>query len=82
MKIGSGDNGEFTFLDLISITSFIVALQNLDMNITQDDMQNLQKELSDKTNLLLSEIHSHLENQDNELNKIIKLLEEYKNDDR
>ena len=38
--LGSGDNGEFTFLDIISIISFCVGLQNLDLNLQQEDLDN------------------------------------------
>lgn len=70
-------NGQLDFLDLISIASFVIALQNLDLNVTQEDAQNLQRELSEKTDLLLNEIHKHLEEQDVKLSKILK---EIKND--
>ena len=39
---GSGPNGEYTFLDMLSIASFVIGLQNLDMNVDQNDMQDLQ----------------------------------------
>lgn len=70
-------NGQLDFLDLISIASFVIALQNLDLNVTQEDAQNLQRELSEKTDLLLNEIHKHLEEQDVKLSEILK---EIKND--
>ena len=73
--LGSGDNGSFTFLDLISILSFVIALQNLDLNVTQEDAQNLQRDLAEKSDLLLKEIHGHLEQQDDKINKIISMLE-------
>lgn len=73
------DNGQLDFLDLISIMSFVIALMNLDENMTQGDKQELQKDLADKADILLSEIHSHLEEQDIKLSNIEKLLEEIKN---
>ena len=77
--LGSGDFGEFTFLDLISLCSFFIALQNLDSNISQDDMQELQATVSKKTNELLSEIHYHLNTQDKKIDRILQLLEEKDN---
>ena len=74
------DNGQLDFLDLISIASFVIALQNLDLNATQEDAQNLQKALSEKTDLLLREVHRHLEEQDIKLSDIQKQLEELRND--
>ena len=74
------DNGQLDFLDLISIASFGLGLENLELNATQEDAQNLQRELSEKTDLLLQEIHSHLKEQDNRLSVIEQLLKEIKND--
>ena len=74
--LGSGDNGELTFLDMIAILSFVVGLVNLDENLTQSDKADLQEELSQKADMLLQEIHGHLERQDALLTQI---LEELKN---
>ena len=68
MNIGSGTNGEITFLDTIGIMSFLIGVQNLDLNITQDDMQ-----------YVLADIHRHLQQQDEKLNRILKELEDLKN---
>lgn len=73
MNIGSGQNGEWTFLDIISLVSFFVGLQNLDMNITQEDVQAT----ADK---ILKEIHSHLEMQDKKIDKILEVLHENNSD--
>lgn len=73
-------DGQLDFLDLISIASFVIALENLELNVTQEDAQNLQRELSEKTDLLLQEIHGHLEKQDNKLSAIEQLLKEIRND--
>lgn len=78
MNLGSGANGEFTFLDTISIMSFLIGLMNLDENMTQGDKQELMEELSRKADLLLSEIHNHLEEQDKKLDIILHRLEELK----
>lgn len=68
MTIGSGANGELTFLDIITLISFYVGLENLDLNITQDDVQNA-------TDRVLSEIHSHLEEQDRKIERILEIYE-------
>lgn len=76
-------DGQLDFLDLISIASFVLALQNLELNVTQEDAQDLQRELSTKTDVLLQEIHGHLREQDNRLSSIEQLLKEIaQNDDR
>jgi hypothetical protein len=73
-KLGSGDNGEFTFLDTLSILSFAIALENLDANLTQNDKQELMEELNAKTDRLLNEIHNHLQEQDKKLDSIIEVM--------
>ena len=78
-SLGSGDNGELTFLDLISLMSFFIGVMNLSENLTQGDKQELQEDLSQKADLLLEEIHGHLEEQDSLLKQI---LEELRNDSR
>lgn len=72
--LGSGDNGEFTFLDLISLMSFSIAIQNNNL-LNQQDKQELENELSSA----LEEIHEHLQSQDKRIDKILQLLEENKN---
>lgn len=76
MGLGTGDNGEWTFLDIISLMSFCIGLQNLDMNITQEDMQNADHNSAMRADKILQEIHSHLEKQDR---KIDEILEELRN---
>ena len=82
--LGSGNNGEFTFIDIIALIGFVVGLENLDLNITQDDFQKataeLDKHVNDGINQVLSEIHSHLKTQDRRLNDIIKELEAIRNE--
>ena len=68
------ENSKLDFIDLLSIASFVIALQNLDLNVTQEDAQNLQRELSEKTDLLLQEIHGHLEQQDKLLREIAERI--------
>lgn len=81
--MGSGLNGEWTFLDIITLISFVIGLQNLEMNIDQNDMQEQTKEINqtadERVNKLLNEIHSHLKEQDKKLDL---LLQEKNNDGR
>ena len=73
--LGSGDNGEWTFLDIITLISFVIGIENLDMNISQTDLQEetarLDKKVDEKVQYALSEIHRHLEEQDRKLKEII-----------
>ena len=78
--LGSGDYGEFTFLDYITLVSFFIGLENLDLNITQEDMDKQTADLDARVNTqihdALTEIHQHLEIQDNKLDKLLELLGE------
>jgi hypothetical protein len=73
------NNNQLTFLDIISIMSFCISLMNLDENLSQGDKQDLQNDLAEKMEIILQEIHGHLEKQDI---KIDKILEEVSNDNR
>ena len=78
MKIGSGDNGEFTFLDTLAIVSFCVGLQNLELNITEQDINEQTQELDRSLRDVVDDIHKHLSVQDAKLNLILNRLEELK----
>ena len=77
MRTGSGDNGELTFLDLISIISFCVGIQNLDLNLAQEDLDAQTQELDRRLKAVVDDIHKHLQEQDQ---KIDLLLEEVRRD--
>lgn len=76
--LGSGESGEFTFLDCLALMSFFLGVVNYDENLSQTDKQDLMEELSKKSDQLLQDIHTHLADQDVKINLIIKLLEETK----
>ena len=65
-----------SFIDAVSLAGFLVSLQNLDENLSQNDKQDLQKDLADKADKLLQEIHAHLEQQDKKLDKLLKMVGE------
>lgn len=62
---------ELSFLDLLSIASFVIALQNLDMNISQDDMAKTAEQLDKKLKAEVEAIHKHLEEQDKKLDILL-----------
>lgn len=70
--LGSGANGEFTFIDIISLISFYVGLENYASNISQEDVQQVAENI-------LNEIHDHLQTQDEKLNQIIEVLKHESN---
>ena len=69
-------NGNLEYLDLITIASFVISLINLDENLSQSDKADLQEDLSQKADLLLQEIHRHLEKQDALLQEILKEIQD------
>ena len=79
---GSGEQGEWTFLDIVSLISFVVGLQNLGLNVTQENLDrqtmDLKKEVDEEVSIMLNEIHSHLEEQDRKIDLIIERLEKEK----
>ena len=74
--IGSGDDGELTFLDIITLLGFVISVENLNQNLSQNDKQDLQNDLSEKSERILDEIHRHLQDQDEKLNRIMEILNE------
>ena len=72
------NNKQLSLIDLLSIASFVIGLQNLEENLTQGDKQDLLQEFNTRAEGLLSEIHNHLQQQDNKLDYIISRLEKVK----
>ena len=79
MNLGSGANGELTFLDAIGLASFLIGVQNLDMNLTQDDKQDIQHTFDQRLSQTMSEVHNHLEEQDKKMDEILRKLEDIEN---
>lgn len=71
----SGEKRQLTFVDILSVASFLIGVENLEANLTQNDKQDLQRDLTASTERLLTEIHAHLEAQDRKIDSIIKRLE-------
>lgn len=69
-------NDSLDFLDIITLLSFVISVENLEQNLSQNDKQDLQNDLSEKADRILSEIHTHLEKQDKLLNDIMEKLHE------
>lgn len=68
-------NGELTLLDLISIVSFCVSLQNLELNLDEQDLDRQTQELDKSLKGVVDDIHNHLSVQDAKLNLILNKLE-------
>jgi hypothetical protein len=65
-------------MDMLSIASYIIGLQNLDMNISQTDFQGATKLLDKEMRDGIKDIHDHLAIQDKKIDLILKELEELK----
>lgn len=76
MTLGSGDSGEFTFLDLLAVMSFFIGVANYQENLTQSDKQDLMEELNHEVNVALRDIHDHLSAQDTKIDTILKTMED------
>ena len=61
------DSNQFDFLDMLGVLSFLIGMMNLDENLTQGD-------LADKAQLILDEIHGHLQAQDEKIDEILRRL--------
>ena len=72
--LGSGVGGEWTFLDVLTLMGFCIGLQNLDLNISQDNLDNQTKELDSKLREVVDDIHQHLKDQDIKIERILEVL--------
>lgn len=72
MNYDNFNNKQLSMIDILSILSFCISVMNFDENLSQTDKQDLQKDLSDKMNTILKEIHQHLEKQDIKINQILE----------
>lgn len=60
------------FLDVMNIMSFVIGLMNYGENLTQGDKQDLMQELNNQISLVLNEIHDHLNEQDEKIDRILE----------
>lgn len=63
------------FVNYVNLMDFAINLQNLKSNTSQEERQKLEEHFNDKLNSLLEEIHSHLQEQDAKIDKILQKLE-------
>lgn len=76
--LGSGDSGEFTFMDYIAIVSLLVGIENLELNITQEDMDRQTATVNNEVDKALDMIQQHLEIQDKKIDELLKRTETLK----
>ena len=73
---GSGADGEWTFLDILTLMGFCIGLQNLDLNITQDNLDTQTQELDRRLRGVVDDIHRHLAVQDEKIDFIIEVIKD------
>ena len=78
MRISTETNNELSFIDLLSIISFLVGLQNLELNVSASDINEQTQDLNKSLKAVVDDIHNHLSVQDAKLNLILNKLEESK----
>lgn len=71
--------GEMNFIDALSVASFLIALENLDLNLAQEDLDAQTQELDRSLRRVVDDIHNHLSVQDSKLNIILNRLEAIEN---
>lgn len=75
MLIKDSNGNSIDLLDVLTVLSFYVGILNLDMNITQNDLQRSADTLDKALRTQVSEIHAHLKEQDRLLREIKEKLE-------
>lgn len=66
---------QWDVIDYLNVLSFAIGLANYEENLTQNDKADLENEFSEKADMLLKEIHAHLERQDAKIDYIIRRLD-------
>lgn len=65
-----------SFIDALSIVSFCVGLQNLELNLQQEDLDNQTQELDKRLHIAVDDIQKHLQAQDAKIDKILEALDD------
>lgn len=72
----------YSYIDYINLMDLAISIKNLRSNTSQEERQKLEEHFNTKLNSLLEEIHSHLQEQDNKIDLILKKLEVTSDDNR
>lgn len=74
------EDGALTLLDVLNIASFLIGIQNLELNVSQSDMDKQTQDIDAAAGALvrtaLEDIHAHLQKQDAKIDKILEMLNE------
>ena len=72
----------YSYIDYVNLMDLAINIKNLRSNASQEERQKLEEHFNTKLNSLLEEIHSHLQEQDNKIDLILKKLEVTSDDNR
>ena len=72
----------YSYIDYVNLMDLAINIKNLRSNTSQEERQKLEEHFNTKLNSLLEEIHSHLQEQDNKIDLILKKLEVTSDDNR
>lgn len=64
-----------SLLDVLNVVSFLIGVANYNENLTQTDKQELIHKVDKQTSELLSQLNAHLERQDENIDKLLTMLE-------
>ncbi len=70
------NNGQLDFIDILSVLSFIIAIQNLKENEEQSAHNDVQKANEKQANYILNEIKRLFQEQNELLTEILSRLED------
>ena len=72
------DSSQLDILDVLSVLSFLIGVENLEYNISQDDMQRATERLDTALREEVRQIHQHLNEQDLKIDFLIKEIQNEK----
>ena len=72
----------YSYIDYVNLMDLAISICNLRSNRSKEDQQKLEEHFNDKLNILLTEIHGHLQKQDEKIDRILKQIERKEDDNR
>ena len=70
----------YSYIDYVNILDLAISLRNLRSNTSQEERQKLEEHFNNQLNILLEQIHGHLQQQDAKIDKILTMLEAHEDD--
>ena len=70
----------YSYIDYVNLMDLAISLCNLRSNNSQEERQKLEEHFNNELNILLEQIHGHLQQQDAKIDKILTMLEANEDD--